>query len=375
MPRKVFTAGEVLAAADVNTYLMDQAVMTFAGTAARASAISTATASEGMLTYLADSDSFEFWNGSSYEAFGGAVQIPVKSLVIAGGGGGGQHDGGFVAGGGGGAGGYRNSDGTSGANSAAEAAFDVTPEINYTVTVGAGGAQNTVGSNSIFANILSYGGGKGARTTSINSQPGVGGSGGGGQGATYSAINGFGILLQGINGGSGYVNTGMNQGGGGGGGGASTTGSATTIAAGGKGGDGLASTITGTSITRGGGGGGGAGNATTFAAGGAGGGGNGGATSSGTTTAGSANTGGGGGGGGSNTGSVGAFSAGAAGGSGVVFVKYADTYADLVVGSGLVIDSSGGGSTSGSGTRLAPSFTPSGFKVYMFKSGTGNVSW
>jgi hypothetical protein len=71
MPRKVFTAGEVLAAADVNTFLMDQSVMTFADSGARGSAIGTAT--EGMLTYLADSDSFEFWNGTAYTGLGGAA--------------------------------------------------------------------------------------------------------------------------------------------------------------------------------------------------------------------------------------------------------------------------------------------------------------
>jgi hypothetical protein len=64
MPRKVFTAGEVLSATDVNTYLMDQMVQTFAGTAARGSAIGTAT--EGMVTYLADSNTFEYWNGTAY---------------------------------------------------------------------------------------------------------------------------------------------------------------------------------------------------------------------------------------------------------------------------------------------------------------------
>jgi hypothetical protein len=64
MPRKVFDAGDVLSATDVNTYLMDQMVQTFAGTAARGSAIGTAT--EGMLTYLADSNTFEYWNGTSY---------------------------------------------------------------------------------------------------------------------------------------------------------------------------------------------------------------------------------------------------------------------------------------------------------------------
>jgi hypothetical protein len=64
MPRKVFTSGEVLSATDVNTFLMNQMVMTFAGTAARGSAIGTAT--EGMLTYLADSNTFEYWNGTAY---------------------------------------------------------------------------------------------------------------------------------------------------------------------------------------------------------------------------------------------------------------------------------------------------------------------
>jgi hypothetical protein len=64
MPRKVFTAGSVLAAADVNTYLMNQAVMTFAGTAARGSAIGTA--SEGMLTWLEDLNLYQYYNGSAW---------------------------------------------------------------------------------------------------------------------------------------------------------------------------------------------------------------------------------------------------------------------------------------------------------------------
>lgn len=64
MPRKVFTAGEVLAASDVNSFLMNQMVMTFAGTAARGSAIGTAT--EGMLTYLADSNTFEYFDGTNF---------------------------------------------------------------------------------------------------------------------------------------------------------------------------------------------------------------------------------------------------------------------------------------------------------------------
>jgi hypothetical protein len=65
MPRKVFTAGEVLAANDVNSFLMNQSVMTFSGTVARASAIPTPT--EGMLVYLEDTNTYQTWNGSAWQ--------------------------------------------------------------------------------------------------------------------------------------------------------------------------------------------------------------------------------------------------------------------------------------------------------------------
>lgn len=77
MSRKVFTAGEVLAAADVNSFLMDQTVMSFAGTASRGSAIGTAT--EGMVTFLEDSDILSIYDGSNWKtslgAIGGVVQV------------------------------------------------------------------------------------------------------------------------------------------------------------------------------------------------------------------------------------------------------------------------------------------------------------
>jgi hypothetical protein len=62
------------------------------------------------------------------------------------------------------------------------------------------------------------------------------------------------------------------------------------------------------------------------------------------------------------------------GGSGVVFVKYADSLPDLTVGTGLVIDDGSGGNVNGADATLSPSFTPTGFKVYFFKSGTGTVT-
>jgi hypothetical protein len=64
VPRKVFVAGEILTAADVNTNLMDQAVMVFDDSAARGSAIPSP--SEGMVTYLKDTDAVEKWTGAAW---------------------------------------------------------------------------------------------------------------------------------------------------------------------------------------------------------------------------------------------------------------------------------------------------------------------
>ena len=73
MPRKVFVANEILTASDVNEFLMDQSVMVFAGTAARGSAIPSP--SEGMVTYLEDSNQVQVYNGSSFVAVGGILQV------------------------------------------------------------------------------------------------------------------------------------------------------------------------------------------------------------------------------------------------------------------------------------------------------------
>lgn len=62
--RKVFTVGEILTAANVNGYLMDQAVMVFDNASARSSAIPTP--SEGMVSYLKSDDSVTKYNGSSW---------------------------------------------------------------------------------------------------------------------------------------------------------------------------------------------------------------------------------------------------------------------------------------------------------------------
>jgi len=78
--RKVFSAGDVLAAADVDGYLMDQSVMVFASSAARSSALGTAV-SAGMFTYLQDTASFEGYNGTTWAAVGGAGGFDAFMLM------------------------------------------------------------------------------------------------------------------------------------------------------------------------------------------------------------------------------------------------------------------------------------------------------
>lgn len=62
---KTFSAGEVLLASEVNTYLMQQAVMVFGSSAVRATAI--ASPSEGMLAYLQDTNAVEKYTGADWE--------------------------------------------------------------------------------------------------------------------------------------------------------------------------------------------------------------------------------------------------------------------------------------------------------------------
>lgn len=64
---KLFNTGDVLTAAQVNTYLMQQTVMVFADSTARTTALSGVLA-EGMLSYLQDTNSVEVYDGSSWVA-------------------------------------------------------------------------------------------------------------------------------------------------------------------------------------------------------------------------------------------------------------------------------------------------------------------
>jgi len=69
MPRKEFEAFTRLDALDINTYLMDQAVMTFATSVARDTAIPTPT--NGISAYLQDSDTLTVYDGTAWTLVGG----------------------------------------------------------------------------------------------------------------------------------------------------------------------------------------------------------------------------------------------------------------------------------------------------------------
>lgn len=63
--RRTWTAGEVATAANIQSYLQDQVVQVYAGTAARSSALGTAV-SEGMVSYLSDTNALQYYSGSAW---------------------------------------------------------------------------------------------------------------------------------------------------------------------------------------------------------------------------------------------------------------------------------------------------------------------
>jgi hypothetical protein len=66
---KLFATGDVLTAAQVNTYLMQQSVMVFASATARNTALS-GVVSEGMLAYLLDTNDLTLYDGAAWNSFG-----------------------------------------------------------------------------------------------------------------------------------------------------------------------------------------------------------------------------------------------------------------------------------------------------------------
>jgi hypothetical protein len=269
--RKEWSPGDTLTASDVNGYLMDQAVMVFAGTAARASAIPTPSA--GMVAY-STATSLQVYNGTAWvdlsTGYGVATGGSSSSITV----GGtaytlltftssgtltvtksGLFDV-FAIGGGGGGGFYgTNNDGRGGGGGAGGGTGLVTAYFtaNQTVTVGGKGLNQANGSPSRCGTVLAcFGGASSGDTRGYVAM--AGGSGGGGM----STGGGAGSAPQGFAGGSGTFGGGL--GAGGGGGGYSAVGVNSSTGTGGSGGAGLdISTFIGGSSTfvMGGGGGGG----------------------------------------------------------------------------------------------------------------------
>jgi hypothetical protein len=76
MAYKTFVNGFALNASEINAYLMNQSVITFANATERTSTLSSPV--EGMVTYTLDNDSFAFWNGSAWTSL---VNIPTGQAL------------------------------------------------------------------------------------------------------------------------------------------------------------------------------------------------------------------------------------------------------------------------------------------------------
>ena len=81
--RKVFTAGEVLTAANVQGYLQDQVVQVYAGTAARGSALPGSVVSEGMVTYQTDTNTITVYDGAAWQQVYPTSGPAVNSITAA----------------------------------------------------------------------------------------------------------------------------------------------------------------------------------------------------------------------------------------------------------------------------------------------------
>ena len=81
MPYLDFTAGQVLTAAQVDDYLMRQTVMVFDDATARSSALGTVV-TEGMVTYLKDTNNIEFYDSSQWVDVGLDTNLTADRAII-----------------------------------------------------------------------------------------------------------------------------------------------------------------------------------------------------------------------------------------------------------------------------------------------------
>ena len=82
MAYKLFVANEILTAADVNDFLMEQAVMLFANDAARNTALASVL-TDGMAVYLQDVDEFQIRINSSWQRMGTYAEVQAESATDA----------------------------------------------------------------------------------------------------------------------------------------------------------------------------------------------------------------------------------------------------------------------------------------------------
>lgn len=81
----LFTSGQQVTAAQVNTYLMDQTIQVYASTTARDNAFGGAgepTLAEGMMCYLSDSNNVLYYTGTSWSALGENDQFVLSSQIF-----------------------------------------------------------------------------------------------------------------------------------------------------------------------------------------------------------------------------------------------------------------------------------------------------
>jgi len=279
---RTFASGEVLTSTNVQTYLMDQAVQVYSGTAARASAVPSP--STGMVAY-STATGLQVFNGSAWVAVGGGYGVftggnstatgvsisgstytvltftsdsnlvcatsgLIDVLLIAGGGAGAGAAASFSSSGGGGGGVLEMSAVTTLYLAAGTYAVDV----GAGGTGGVAGQLGTLGLESAIGNVISVsGGGFGGNSNDGFGRPGASGGGtcGGGIGAKTVQAS------VGNNGGDGNGANTLGSGGGGGAGGVGGNAVSSTGGAGGNGIDISGFTGAGTYYAGAGGGGGG----------------------------------------------------------------------------------------------------------------------
>ena len=76
---KQWTTGAVLTSSDMNTYVGDQVLMVFASSSARSSAVSSPT--EGMVSYLKDTNAIEYYDGSSWAGIGDITAVNAGTNI------------------------------------------------------------------------------------------------------------------------------------------------------------------------------------------------------------------------------------------------------------------------------------------------------